>query len=522
MVRWGILGAGNIAHRFARSLSHVEGARLVAVSCRSAQKAASFAQEFGLDPARAYSDEALGAAGAAHEALLADSQVDAIYLALPHDLHHDWAIRALRAGKAVLCEKPACLNAAQVEDVARVAQETGCLFMEGMKSRFTPAYRAIRTAVDAGEIGTVTAVRTSLCNDMRDVLASGKTYHSQPLVGGVLLDCGIYCAGVIDDFLPEGDTELAGFAGMNGDQGVETYVDADLRIAGCTATLECAFDRAKPRTATIEGTLGRIVVEELHRPQWATVYAFTSNGFPYQTRVIDLPYEVDDFYGEADHFTRLVEAGTRESPVVPLSSSVRMARILDVARTGLAVTPQSLATLEAQERALRYPAWVHFGSNKAFELGCIAMRLSKEYDRGVSVRVTRESDGLVMFEWAADDKAPRNQAFMEGKRQASLETGHSSLWAWVAHELGGRCRDLFDRMMAGPAAATPEKPYACVAAGAFPIWVATADGGVERVATLAVSGLHEGRDHEVAVRALSEALNLRYGTDVPAYRSLAK
>lgn len=101
MIRFGILGAGNIAHRFAASLAKVEGAELVAASRRTAEKAAAFLAEVPCAPgARAYGD---------HEALLADPEVDAIYLALPHDLHHAWALRALDAGKAVLCEKPAML-----------------------------------------------------------------------------------------------------------------------------------------------------------------------------------------------------------------------------------------------------------------------------------------------------------------------------------------------------------------------------------------------------------------------------
>ena len=135
MVSWGILGAGNIAHRFAASLAHVEGARLVAASCRTLQKAETFLGEVPHESeARAY---------AGHEALLADPDVDAIYLALPHEFHHDWAIRALRAGKAVLCEKPAMLNAQEMAEVADVARETGCLFMEAMKPRFVPLYAQI-------------------------------------------------------------------------------------------------------------------------------------------------------------------------------------------------------------------------------------------------------------------------------------------------------------------------------------------------------------------------------------------
>lgn len=105
MIHFGILGAGKIAHRFAASLAKVEGAELVAASRRTAGKAAAFLAEVPCTPgARAYGD---------HEALLADPEVDAVYLALPHDLHHAWALRALDAGKAVLCEKPAMLSEAE-------------------------------------------------------------------------------------------------------------------------------------------------------------------------------------------------------------------------------------------------------------------------------------------------------------------------------------------------------------------------------------------------------------------------
>ena len=108
MVRFAVLGAGNIAHRFARSLAHEKDAELVAASCRTHEKAQAFLGEVPhASGARAYGS---------HEELLADPGVDAIYLALPHALHHDWAIRALEAGKDVLCEKPAMLTADQMRE----------------------------------------------------------------------------------------------------------------------------------------------------------------------------------------------------------------------------------------------------------------------------------------------------------------------------------------------------------------------------------------------------------------------
>ena len=173
VIRWGILGAGRIAHRFAASLRSEPQAKLVAISCRSAVKAAAFAEKFNVATADALSDEALGGeAGAAHETLLARPDIDAIYLALPHGLHRTWAIRALRAGKAVLCEKPAALSADEMRAIAAVFRETGTLFMEAMKTRFTPCYARVRELVAADAIGRITRVETALENDMGERLCA--------------------------------------------------------------------------------------------------------------------------------------------------------------------------------------------------------------------------------------------------------------------------------------------------------------------------------------------------------------
>ncbi len=242
MIRFGILGAGNIAHRFAASLAKVEGAELVAASRRTAGKAAAFLAEVPCTPgARAYGD---------HEALLADPEVDAIYLALPHDLHHAWALRALDAGKAVLCEKPAMLSEAEAAEVTAAARERGLLFMEAMKTRFVPLHPHVVDAV--GALGPVARVHASLCND---ALAAYRTRDTYILGGGpgsgVLLDCGIYCASWLDELLPgEIAVERVDTAFY---EGSDVYVDAHMTIGGVAAELECACDRARPRQLVVEG-----------------------------------------------------------------------------------------------------------------------------------------------------------------------------------------------------------------------------------------------------------------------------
>lgn len=314
MIRWGILGGGNIARRFAQSMEDIRGSRITAVSCRSREKAEDFAGRYGIE--RAFGS---------HESLLEDDQVDAIYLALPHGLHCLWAVRALEAGKAVLCEKPAAMSEEEVRLIAGTARECGVLFMEAMKTRFIPAYREVKRRIGEGAIGEVVSVETSLCNAM-PFDSARPTYHTDPSQGGALLDVGIYCACYLEDFL-QGEPVLkdlkAEFQG-----GVDFYADAELAFPSGRGRLTCAFDRAEPRRALITGTKGKLLVEELHRPREFTV--FTGAG---EEKVL-IPYEVDDFYGEIVHFADCLKEGRKESPVMPFDASIRCARILDRIREG--------------------------------------------------------------------------------------------------------------------------------------------------------------------------------------------
>lgn len=479
MIRWGILGAGNIAHRFCESLSREPDSVLAAVSCRREEKAVEFTERYHAQ--RYYLD---------HDSLLEDPDIDAIYLSLPHGLHREWAVRALRAGKAVLCEKPAALNRQEMEEMAAEARKAGVLFMEAMKTRFVPLYGKVRELVASGAVGEVMEVRTSLCNEI-PAEKTMTTYHREPGQGGALLDGGIYCASWLEDFLP-GEMRLETVRAVIKHE-VDEYVDATLEFEGKKAVLECAFDRKKPRRAVIVGTGGTIQVQELHRAQSMTVRVEGR-----EPQVVETPYEVDDFYGQIHHFVACLKEGKTESGVMPLAASVRCARILDVIREGFLYTPRCLEVLEEQEEILRFEG---FGSEEALRLGVAAAELAREYDREVSVRVTRESDQAVLFQYMMDSKGPRNEVFMEGKRQAVLAAGHSSLWPYVEHKLNGSWQEMF------------EKERTCLpAGGAFPIRV-----GEEQVATLAVSGLHEGKDHELVVRALERVL----GKKAPAFPGVA-
>lgn len=329
-VRWGIVGAGRIAHRFARSLAHERRSELVAISCRSAGKATTFAAEHGVPEGGVLSDEALGGvAGAGHAALLARPDVDAVYVALPPALHLSWSAAALRAGKAVLCEKPLCASVEETEALVSVARETGRLLMEATKTRFEPLYQRVRELVRDGAIGRLARVETGLCSDMGDRVASGADYLSAPVGGGNLLDSGIYCAAWLDDYLT-GPIEVLG-ARARWERGVDTFTDAELRAGDVTARLLTACDQGSPREAVLTGTEGRIVVDEMHRPQHARLERDGEK--PVE---LDVPHPVDDFYAELEHFVDLVLAGAPESPVMPLATSLRCAELLAAIRSELA------------------------------------------------------------------------------------------------------------------------------------------------------------------------------------------
>ena len=162
------------------------------------------------------------------------------------------------------------------------------------------------------------------------------------------------------------------------------------------------------------------------------------------------------------------------------------------------MTPECLDALREQEERLQFQ---EFSCEEALALGNAVADLAREYDRGISVSIVRESDDLVLFQYAMDDKTPKNLLYMEGKRKAAKLSGHCSLWPYVEHELTGAWQEMVAQV-----------PEVLPVGGAFPIRV-----NGEWVATLMVSGLHEGKDHELAVRALSRVLQ----KEVPDFPGVA-
>ena len=319
-IRWGILGAGGIAKRFAASLETVEGTELAAVSGRSAEKLTAFA------PARVYADGADGTA--AHEALLADPEVDVVYLALPHAMHLRWALAALEAGKPMLCEKPAVLSEAEAVAIVEASRRTDTLFLEAMKCRFVPLHARVRALLDGSELGRIQRIE---CVQHVDYGEGDLRYLEDPVGGGALYDLGCYPMSWVEELTDGGPLQVSASARWCDVEGgrVDWAGRADLEFIGdIGASVDWAGDAAEYCCSVrIVCERGSIDVEKAHRPERAVVHR---PGRP--DEAIEASYDPDDFHGEIAHFCELVRAGARESPVMPLAATVRNAALIDRVR----------------------------------------------------------------------------------------------------------------------------------------------------------------------------------------------
>lgn len=327
-VRWGVLGAGNISHRFAASLKEVDGARLVAAAGRTPSHVEEFCRAFSIDAAHSYAT-ADDSGDAAYDALIADPDVDAIYLALPHGMHTRWACRALRAGKAVLCEKPAVLSEEEALSIASTSRERGVLFMEAMKNRFCPMRTRVKDLLASGELGRIVSIESVQKLDYGEP-PSG--YLLDSLQGGCLYDMGCYAVGWFEDLLAgacEVSSREVRWRDVSGGR-VDWADEIHMSVGGIPIHMVCDGKATYESRLTIACERGSLEIERLHRPELAHVKY--SDG---RTLEINAPFEVDDFYGEIQHATQLIRAGKLESPVMSLAATQRCARIIDAIRLAL-------------------------------------------------------------------------------------------------------------------------------------------------------------------------------------------
>jgi predicted dehydrogenase len=326
--RWGILGTGAIARQFVKGLRSLTEAEVFAVGSRSEDSAAEFAERRNI-PRR----------HASYEDLAADPEVDVVYIATPHPFHAENAELCLQAGKAVLCEKPFCVNAAQAERVVELAREKGVFIMEGMWTRFFPLMEEVRRLLSEGAIGEVRMLNVDF--GFRADLDPSSRLFERRLGGGALLDVGVYCVSFASMVLgrPSGFVSLPHL----GETGVDEQASVILEHeGGRLANLSIGVRTNTPQEATIMGTEAYI---RIHAPWWRPE-SMTISRPGTEDEIVEAPVSGNGFNYEAAEVMRCLEAGKTESDVMPLDETLSVMRTMDGIRAewGLRYPGEEVAT----------------------------------------------------------------------------------------------------------------------------------------------------------------------------------
>ncbi|MEV4995204.1 Gfo/Idh/MocA family protein [Streptomyces niveus] len=317
--RWGVLATGGIAATFTGDVQAMAGAEVVAVASRSESSAKAFADRFGIP--RAYGDWA---------GLVADPDVDIVYVATPHSAHRAAAGLALEAGKPVLCEKAFTLNAREAGELVALAGERGLFLMEAMWMYCSPVVRRMTELIADGAIGEVRTVQADF--GLQGPFAPEHRLRDPALGGGALLDLGVYPVSFAQLILGEPDRVQAD--ALLSPEGVDLNTGMLLGWdSGATALLSCSVTARTASTATVTGTAGRIELPSgFFHPD---AFMLHREGRDPERHAVESP--LTGMQHEAAEVSRCLRAGEKESPLVPLAGSLAVMRTLDAVRERVGV-----------------------------------------------------------------------------------------------------------------------------------------------------------------------------------------
>ncbi|MBW3079223.1 Gfo/Idh/MocA family protein [Bifidobacterium simiiventris] len=323
-VKVAILGAGRIAIHMAETLVKMAAdpryAGLVepyAVAARDGERAAAFAAKYGFPVSYGSYDE-----------LLADPDVDLVYIATPHSLHAEQGIACLRAGKNVLVEKSFTANTAQARDLLAVADETGLLCTEAIWTRYMPSRAIIDDVVASGVIGEVQSIAANLCYPV-----AGKARMTDPaLAGGALLDVGVYPLNFID-MVMGGHGDVAIDRVETSMMPYETGVDAQNATTiyyanGVMASAQSSMLAASDRGGYIWGERGYIVCRNINNVEAVDVYGLDHLPLAHY----DVPEQLTGYEYEVAAAANAILDGLGECAEMPHSDTLRIMELMDVLR----------------------------------------------------------------------------------------------------------------------------------------------------------------------------------------------
>ena len=310
-IRWGVLGVANIGVRTViPAIQRAPNARLTAIASRTLARAEDAARRLGIPRAHG-----------SYEALLADPEVEAVYIPLPNSLHREWTIRCAEAGKHVLCEKPLALTAREAEEMAAACRQHGVALMEAFMYRFHPRTERVSRLAADGALGDVRIVRAAFTFAVREPDLNIR--FRRDLGGGALYDVGCYTINVSRMIL--GEPELAFAAGRVGDHGVDDQVGAILRFAGGrVALIDCGLLLPRREEYEVVGTAARLQVPNAFLPGTADAPINITRGTESTTETVagtDQSQRMVERFGEA------VAAGT--PPPLPTADAAGTLKVIE-------------------------------------------------------------------------------------------------------------------------------------------------------------------------------------------------
>lgn len=322
IIKWGILGCGGIANKFAADLKRVDDAILVAVGSRSEEKATIFAAKHGIE--KSYGT---------YESLVADPDIDVIYIASPHSHHHEHTLLCLHHNKAVLCEKAFAMNHRQALEMIGLAREKKLFLMEALWTKFLPPYQKVMELLKAQAIGDVKNILISF-----GFVAAARNIArltDPELGGGTILDIGVYTSFYILNILGRPDRIYATMTPSA--EGVDEQCAVIFKYNnGKMAQFFTSFSAGLANEVDIAGPEGRIRIRNrFHDPQ-AIVELFRP-GQEMETITVDRE-EGMGFQYEARHVVACLQDGLTESPVITHADTLLAMETLDRIREAAGIT----------------------------------------------------------------------------------------------------------------------------------------------------------------------------------------
>jgi predicted dehydrogenase len=318
MIRWGILGAGNIARKLAADIALVEDAELVAVGSRTKEKALAFAKEFPL----AYVHDS-------YEALASNPDVDVIYVATPHSHHHENTLLCLNHNKAVLCEKAFAVNHRQALDMVNYAREKKLFLMEAMWTKFLPHYIKMKAVVDSGDLGSISSVLINF--GFRPNMPVPARLFDPALAGGTILDIGVYNVFMAMSVLGKPDEIEAHMTPAP--SGVDEQCSVLFKYRnGSMAQLFSSFIAHLPTEADINGSNGRLrLTHRFYAPE-STLEFYPDKMNSKQNVTFHNPLSGWGYHYEVKHVCECLSSGLTESPVMTHGNTLELMKVLDEIR----------------------------------------------------------------------------------------------------------------------------------------------------------------------------------------------